>query len=264
MSVTSDSEEFFQGVRDYVGPYTGQFNYNDMLVAFSDKTRFYQLGTLINQYRQIQGSVILSTGCGFGGTLMAYTDQGSKMAVGVEVDPDYVRLAGIRIRSQRRARIVCYDGDHLPFADASFDIVDSVHVIEHVTNPKTYLDEIRRVMRPGAVCYVEFPNRAFPFEQHSKVPLINWLPKPLGDAVASWLSRLPIISHQQAARLGSVKTISLRYISLLTLYRLLRADNIEVHYLAPPRPIFRRLSRIRPLRFVLPNRTTRVVFRKTN
>jgi SAM-dependent methyltransferase len=262
MSVTPDSEEFLQGVRDFVGPYTGQFNYSDMLVAFSDKTRFYTQGCLINQYHQIQDAVILSSGCGFGGTLVAYCDLGARLAVGVEVDSQYIRLAGIRVRGFPDAAMVHYDGDHLPFADGTFDIVDSVQVLEHVDDPKLYLDEICRVMKPRAICYIEFPNRLFPFEQHCNVPLVNWLPKPMGDALASWLSQLPFLTPQQASRLEVIKTISRRYISLLTLLRLLGTDRIVIHYLGSPRPLFKHLGRVSVLKFVLPNRTIRAILEK--
>ncbi len=262
MPVTPDSEEFLQGIRDYIGPYIGQFNYNEMTVAFSDKSRFYTQGAVIDEYHEIRNSVILSSGCGFGGTLMAYADLGAGLAIGAEVDPDYVRLAGLRIRSQPCAGMVRYDGDSLPFADASFDIVDSVQVLEHVDDPKIYLDEIRRVMKPGAVCYIEFPNRPFPFEQHTDVPLVNWLPKRMGDALATWLATLPFFTPQQSARLESVRTISRRYISLLTLYRLLKGKAAAIYYLEPPRPLLKRLCEIPGLKFIIPNKTTRVIFKK--
>lgn len=43
----------------------------------------------------------------------------------------------------------------LPFPDATFDLVLSQAVIEHVTDPQGYADEIVRVLRPGGHVYVE-------------------------------------------------------------------------------------------------------------
>lgn len=43
----------------------------------------------------------------------------------------------------------------LPFPDATFELVLSQAVVEHVTEPHTYADEIVRVLRPGGHVYVE-------------------------------------------------------------------------------------------------------------
>lgn len=43
----------------------------------------------------------------------------------------------------------------LPFADETFELVLSQAVIEHVTDPQRYADEIVRVLRPGGLVYVE-------------------------------------------------------------------------------------------------------------
>jgi ubiquinone/menaquinone biosynthesis C-methylase UbiE len=48
----------------------------------------------------------------------------------------------------------------LPYADNSFDAVLSCGVLEHVHDPDASLEELKRVMRPGAVFYVyKLPNR---------------------------------------------------------------------------------------------------------
>jgi SAM-dependent methyltransferase len=71
------------------------------------------------------------------------------------------------------------DSTHLPFADASFDVVISNHVIEHVgdtTAQAHHLEEIRRVMTPSGVLYLAVPNRWMVVEPHYKLPFLSWLP----------------------------------------------------------------------------------------
>lgn len=46
-------------------------------------------------------------------------------------------------------------GLDLPFLDESFGLVLSQAVLEHVTDPQRYVDEIVRVLRPGGWLYVE-------------------------------------------------------------------------------------------------------------
>lgn len=44
----------------------------------------------------------------------------------------------------------------LPFADASFDVVLSMGVLEHVSDDAASLQELRRVVKPGGLCLVFF------------------------------------------------------------------------------------------------------------
>ena len=70
----------------------------------------------------------------------------------------------------------------LPFADGSFDVVLSNHVIEHVgarAAQLAHLRELRRVMAPGAVGYLAVPNRWMLVEPHYRLAFLSWLPRPL-------------------------------------------------------------------------------------
>jgi hypothetical protein len=76
------------------------------------------------------------------------------------------------------------DALDLPFEDASFDLVHSSAVLEHVgsyENQARMIAECLRVARRG-VCLTT-PNRWFPIEFHTQLPLIHWLPKPMHRAI---------------------------------------------------------------------------------
>lgn len=53
-----------------------------------------------------------------------------------------------------RPMVVC-DGYHLPFADKTFDYVICSHILEHIKDPKTFLEEVTRVGKAG---YIEVPS----------------------------------------------------------------------------------------------------------
>lgn len=81
-------------------------------------------------------------------------------------------------------RFVPADGLALPFEDGSFDVVHSSAVIEHVgsrANQMRFVAELHRVAR-RVVCLTT-PNRWFPVEVHTAVPLLHWLPPPAYRAV---------------------------------------------------------------------------------
>lgn len=64
----------------------------------------------------------------------------------------------------------------LPFADQSFDLVVSFAVIEHVGNRAQQRAFVQELCRVGKQVYIATPNRWYPVEFHTILPLIHWLP----------------------------------------------------------------------------------------
>jgi hypothetical protein len=75
-------------------------------------------------------------------------------------------------------RFVRADGLHLPFRDQAFDVVHSSAAIEHVgsfARQCAFVRECCRVARRAV--FITTPNRWFPVEFHTVLPLVHWLPK---------------------------------------------------------------------------------------
>jgi SAM-dependent methyltransferase len=99
---------------------------------------------------------------------------------------------GARFR-RRYPRIAYVQGDAcaLPFADGSFDVVHSNAVIEHVGGRERQKAFVREALRVGRHVFITTPNRWFPVEVHTRLPLVHWLPEAAAgrtyDAVGkSW------------------------------------------------------------------------------
>ena len=90
-------------------------------------------------------------------------------AVGVE-DASFLE------KKHRGLKFIQADGLHLPFADKSFDLVTSFAVIEHVGNRDNQNKYVEELYRVGKSCVITTPNRWFPVEIHTMMPLIHWLP----------------------------------------------------------------------------------------
>lgn len=70
------------------------------------------------------------------------------------------------------------DGRDLPFPSGSFDVVHSSAVLEHLgsfANQQMFIRELTRVARRAI--FMTTPNRWFPVEFHTVLPLVHWLPK---------------------------------------------------------------------------------------
>lgn len=106
-----------------------------------------------------RGRDVLDLGCGSGyGTHRIAAV--AAHATGVDVAPDAVEFARARYVSDNLAYRVVPQSGPLPFADASFDVVLSFQVIEHVSDTRAYLEEARRVLRPGGTLVLITPDRS--------------------------------------------------------------------------------------------------------
>jgi SAM-dependent methyltransferase len=94
-----------------------------------------------------EGKDVLDAGCGVGyGT--AFLAETARRAVGVDISRDAIGYA----RRRYGAHNVRYEvGDllALPFADHSFDVVCAFETVEHLSEPRRFVAEAVRVLRPG-------------------------------------------------------------------------------------------------------------------
>lgn len=88
-------------------------------------------GELIRRLRQVRKG-IHSSACDYTDSLMQVADQ--------KVDLVDLNVSG------------------LPYEDGRFDFVTATEVIEHLENPRAFIREINRVLRPGGFCVVSTPN----------------------------------------------------------------------------------------------------------
>ena len=100
-----------------------------------------------------------------------YPHKGSLTVTGID-DASFLE------RSFPGMKYVCADGLNLPFGDRTFDVVHCSAVLEHVgsfANQIRLVQECARVARKAF--FLTTPNRWFPIEVHTALPLLHWLPK---------------------------------------------------------------------------------------
>jgi len=86
-------------------------------------------------------------------------------------------------------RCVTADGRELPFSDDAFDVAVSNAVLEHAgarADQRAFVHELCRV---AARVFVSTPNRWFPIEVHTLVPVVHWLPRRLRNRIFETLRR---------------------------------------------------------------------------
>lgn len=109
--------------------------------------------------------------------------------------PEKITVLGVGDISPIKERypsvaVVSGDGRTLPFPDQSFDIAYSNAVIEHVGSREDQLRFLRELSRVGKRGFLTTPNRHFPIEVHTRIPLLHLLlPKPLFDRFLRFIGK---------------------------------------------------------------------------
>jgi len=113
-------------------------------------------------------TVWLDLGCGDNATIREFGPL-AKQAIGVDI-VRHEQLAG---------PFVLADIRHLPFADASVDLITLRFVVEHFAERQSYFDELHRVLKPGGRIILLTTNIASPFIFLPRI----FLPYPLKHAL---------------------------------------------------------------------------------
>lgn len=273
MALTPNPPAFEAAVREYLEPSREQFNYEQMLLTFLSVDRFRQWAAVVDRCRPVQGARFLSSGCGFAGSLLAYRDAGAVSAVGVEVDDDYVRFGKLRVADLPDTDVLSYDGRRLPFPDDSFDVIESMDVIEHTPDDLEYVRELTRVLAPGGVILLVTPNRLWPVEQHLGIAGPPWLPIAPADTLFALLSKLPLLPRDRRFRYAKLRGMRTHNVSLRRLRAIAKELGLFLRVLRPedhpgqwPLPLdppwVRRLRDTRLGKFLAPTRTLAVTLER--
>ncbi len=108
--------------------------------------------------RHATGRDVLDVGCNTGYGTLRFAPV-ARRVVGVDVSPRAIEAARLRA-PDGRPEFILTSGFALPFADASFDLVTSFQVLEHVPDATAFLGELARVTRPGGMVILATPNAA--------------------------------------------------------------------------------------------------------
>src|SRR5207237_1011874 len=98
-------------------------------------------------FNDFAGARLLEVGCGMGTDLLQFARGGAKVT-GVDLTPRSIEISRQHLAVYGEAGdFAVTDGENLPFADESFDVVYSNGVLHHTPDTARAIREIHRVLR---------------------------------------------------------------------------------------------------------------------
>jgi ubiquinone/menaquinone biosynthesis C-methylase UbiE len=146
----------------------------------------------------VAGKRVLDYGCGTGyGTslISSYCNQ----AMGVDISTDAIQYAQSHFSAPNLQfkQIEPVEAAPMPFPNASFDVVLSFQVIEHVRDVPAYLQEIERVLAPGGQVLIATPDRSsrlFPYQKPWNMwHLREYTREQLHNTIAAYFSNVRVL-----------------------------------------------------------------------
>lgn len=139
------------------------------------------------------GGNVLDLGCGSALVAERITDLDADY-LGLDFPAHHIGFAANSFRGRSQTLRTTWargDGEALPFADASFDVVVLSEVIEHLLQPELAVWEISRVLRTGGVFLMTTNNASEVPLRSPTSHLFAWLEKALGAIHPQLISLRP-------------------------------------------------------------------------
>jgi SAM-dependent methyltransferase len=126
-----------------------------------DQYHFEKLHHLLRlvPFDEYRGKRVLDVGCGAGTDLVRFARAGA-IVTGVDIAASAIALARQNVAQQGLdADLREADGEHLPFADDTFDLVFAHGVVQYTADAQALVDESRRVVKRGGQAIFQVYNR---------------------------------------------------------------------------------------------------------
>ncbi len=171
---------------------------------------------------------LLDAGCGSAGFLAAASRRGLGPLFGIDIALRWLVIAQRRLQELgiEDVRMAAACADHLPFADARFDVVVAENLLEHVPAAGAVLAELTRVGTSESSFLARCVNRFAPGpEPHVGVWGVGLLPQRWQDRFVRWRRQIPYqhvhlpswLSLRRNLRRAGLTQLHVRYPELLPL-----------------------------------------------
>jgi 2-polyprenyl-3-methyl-5-hydroxy-6-metoxy-1,4-benzoquinol methylase len=122
----------------------------------------YEFSNLIHDYALYADKKVLDYGCGNGYVLHKYAENNASV-FGLDITEKAIELSKKRFQLYGlEGKFNVVDGNSIPFENNYFDVVCSMGVLHHISNPEPMIAELERVLKPeGKIIIMLYNKRSF-------------------------------------------------------------------------------------------------------
>jgi 2-polyprenyl-3-methyl-5-hydroxy-6-metoxy-1,4-benzoquinol methylase len=121
-------------------------------------------GNPLDQFRYIEvlkytnNKTVLDIACGIGWGSYLISKSGALKCIGADISQIAINTAKENFISSN-LEFVLSDENEIPLRNDTFDVVVSFETFEHLPNVDIFFEEIKRVSKNNAICFISTPNR---------------------------------------------------------------------------------------------------------
>jgi SAM-dependent methyltransferase len=127
----------------------------DLFYKTSSHLMYKKMRLILNYVKK--GESLIDIGCGTGEFIIQLKDRFGSL-VGVDTSPDAIEFIKKRIGKDHKILLQCGTLDSFHFPAEHFNVCLCLDVLEHIKDLSPLLQEIYRVLKPGAELIVTVPN----------------------------------------------------------------------------------------------------------
>jgi SAM-dependent methyltransferase len=113
--------------------------------------------TLVAEYVNPQKSVVLDIACGFGSGTNHLVEHGAMKAVGVDLSEKAIDSCKKSYSNNKQLQFIKGDALSIDLNTNHFDIIITIHTMEHVIDDQTFLKNIQKWLKKDGILVLEVP-----------------------------------------------------------------------------------------------------------
>jgi SAM-dependent methyltransferase len=173
--------------RAYDEYYASLSKYATSFTPSAEAAQFEKAGSIFVRFFPDRCLSILDVGCWSGGFLAKLREFGYVNLAALDPSPACVEVVGLELGVVAKVGTLPYP----PYEAASFDVVVSRGVFEHLLNPLADLAYLRRLLRPGGDAFIAVPDAAM-YIKFLDAPFHDFNIEHLNHFSSSLLERLVV------------------------------------------------------------------------